>query len=154
MPPVACAPTPRWRCDGCYLSRYRHAPETRHSNRCRVDSAATARRVRSRCSPLAVAGLADPLVMRHVSALERARRVADITGQLSAVVEVTMEYLANQHSGKLRADRLELMEGLDLLGVDMRRWFLLNNGVALRLESGDHLNNQLKAMQFSLDLRF
>jgi hypothetical protein len=35
-----------------------------------------------------------------------------------------MEYLANQHSGKLRADRLELMEGLDLLGVDMRRCFI------------------------------
>src|SRR6202051_928863 len=51
----------------------------------------------------------------HVSALERARREADITRQLAAIVEVTMEYLANQHSGKLRADRLELMEGLDLL---------------------------------------
>src|SRR6185436_12521833 len=42
MPPAACAPTPRWRYDGCDLSRYRHAPETRRSNRCRVDSAATA----------------------------------------------------------------------------------------------------------------
>jgi len=91
---------------------------------------------------------------RQILSLERARRVADITRQLAAVVEVTMEYLANQHSGKLRADRLELMEGLDLLGVDMRRCFILNNGVALRLKSGDHLNNHLKAMQFSLDLRF
>src|ERR1700688_1121414 len=71
-------------------------------------------------SPLAVAGLADPLVMGHGSALKRARRVADITRQLAAIVEVTMEYLANQHRGKLRADRLELMEILDFLGVDMR----------------------------------
>src|SRR3984893_3003751 len=39
-------------------------------------------------SPLAVAGLADPLVMGHVSALKRARRVADITRQLAAIVEV------------------------------------------------------------------
>src|SRR5260370_4832520 len=46
-------------------------------------------------SPLAVAGLADPLIMRHVSALKRARRVADITRQLATIVEVTMEYLAN-----------------------------------------------------------
>jgi hypothetical protein len=29
---------------------------------------------------------------------------------LAAIVEVTMEYLANQHHGKLRTDRLELME--------------------------------------------
>src|SRR5580704_6225927 len=71
-------------------------------------------------SPLAVAGLADPLIMGHVSALKRARRVADITRELAAIVEVTMEYLANQHRGKLRADRLELMEILDFLGVDMR----------------------------------
>src|ERR1700738_3217209 len=78
-------------------------------------------------SPLAVAGLADPLVMGHVSALKRARRVADITRQLAAIVEVTMEYLANQHRGKLRADRLELMEILDFLGVDMRCCFILNN---------------------------
>jgi hypothetical protein len=39
---------------------------------------------------------------------------------LAAIVEFTMEYLANQHCGKLRADRLELMEILDFLGVDMR----------------------------------
>src|ERR1700740_2529472 len=71
-------------------------------------------------SPLAVAGLADPLVVGHVSALKRARRVADITRQLAAIVEVTMEYLANQHRGKLRTDRLELMEILDFLGVDVR----------------------------------
>src|SRR6202030_4558732 len=94
-------------------------------------------------SPLAVAGLADPLVVGHVSALKRARRVADITRQLAAIVEVTMEYLANQHRGKLRADRLELMEILDFLGVDMRRCFILNNGVALRLKRGDHLNYEL-----------
>jgi hypothetical protein len=55
-----------------------------------------------------VAGLADPLVMRHDSTLKRARRVADITRQLAAIVEVTMEYLANQHRGKLGADRFEL----------------------------------------------
>jgi hypothetical protein len=62
--------------------------------------------------PLAVASFTDALVMRHVSALKRARRVADITRQLAAIVEVTMEYLANQHRGKLRADCLELMESL------------------------------------------
>src|SRR5882757_3783009 len=38
-------------------------------------------------SSLAVTSLADPLVMRHVSALERARREADITRQLAAIVE-------------------------------------------------------------------
>jgi hypothetical protein len=54
-------------------------------------------------SPLAVTGLADPLVMGHVSALKRARRVADITRQLAAIVEFAMEYLANQHCGKLCA---------------------------------------------------
>jgi hypothetical protein len=43
--------------------------------------------------------------MRHVSALERARREADITRQLAAIVEVTMEYLANEHRRKLRTDR-------------------------------------------------
>src|SRR5215470_20284318 len=43
-------------------------------------------------SSLVVASFADPLVMRHVSALERARREADITRQLAAIVEVTMEY--------------------------------------------------------------
>jgi hypothetical protein len=32
--------------------------------------------------------------------------------------------------------------------------FAPGEGVALRLKSGDHLNNHLKAMQFSLDLRF
>src|SRR3984893_12490624 len=97
-------------------------------------------------SPLAVAGLADPLVMRHVSALERARREADITRQLAAIVEVTMKYLANQHRGKLRTDRLELMENLDLLGVEMRRCFILGNRVALCLKSGDHLNHKLQTL--------
>src|ERR1700719_5661 len=97
-------------------------------------------------SPLAVAGLADPLVMRHVSALERARREADITRQLAAIVEVTMKYLANQHRGKLRTDRLELMEILDLLGVEMRRCFILDNRVALCLKSGDHLNHKLQTV--------
>jgi hypothetical protein len=33
--------------------------------------------------------------MRHVSALEWARREADITRQLAAIVEVTMEYLTD-----------------------------------------------------------
>jgi len=46
------------------------------------------------------------------------------------------------------------MEILDFLGVDMRRCFILNNGVALRLKRGDHLNYELQAMQFPLDLRF
>ena len=73
---------------------------------------------------------------------------------MAAIVEVTMEYLADQHRGKLRADRLELMEILDLLGVDMRRCFILSNGVALRLKSCDHLNYQFQAMQFPLDLTF
>ena len=36
--------------------------------------------------------------MRHVSALKRARRVADITRQLAAIVEVTMEYLARRYT--------------------------------------------------------
>src|SRR3981189_1382043 len=103
-------------------------------------------------SSLAVTSLADPLVMRHVSALERARREADITPQLAAIVEVTMEYLANQHRGKLRTDRLELIEILDFLGVDMRRCFILNNRVALRFKSADHLNHQLQTLQFPLDL--
>src|SRR3981189_567445 len=103
-------------------------------------------------SSLAVTSLADPLVMRHVSALERARREADITRQLAAIVEVTMEYLANQHRGKLRTDRLELIEILDFLGVDMRRCFILNNRVALRFKSGDHLNHELQTLQFPLDL--
>src|SRR5258707_4376100 len=87
-----------------------------------------------------------------VSALERARREADITRQFAAIVEVTMEYLANQHRGKLRTDRLELMEILDFLGVDMRRCFILNNRVALRFKSGDHLNHELQTLQFTLDL--
>ena len=65
-------------------------------------------------SPLAVAGLADPLVVGHVSALKRARRVADITRQLAAIVEVTMEYLANQHRGKLRAELVGLEDALHL----------------------------------------
>jgi hypothetical protein len=47
-PPAACVPSPRWRCGGCGLSWYRHAPGTGRSNRCRADSAATARRVRCR----------------------------------------------------------------------------------------------------------
>jgi hypothetical protein len=51
-------------------------------------------------SPLAVAGLADLLFMGHVSALKRARRVADLTRQLAAIVEFTMEYLANQTPGR------------------------------------------------------
>jgi hypothetical protein len=62
-----------------------------------------------------------------------------------------VEYLASQYSGELRADRLELMEGP--VGVDTRGCYILNNGVALRLRSGDHLENQLKAMEFPLDLR-
>src|SRR5258708_14329749 len=103
-------------------------------------------------SSLAVASLADPLVMRHVSALEWARREADIARQLAAIVEVTMEYLANQHRGKLRTDRLELMEILDFLCVDIRRCFILNNRVALRFKSGDHLNHELQTLQFTLDL--
>jgi hypothetical protein len=90
--------------------------------------------------------------MRHASALERARRETDVTRQLAAIVEITMEYLANQHRGKLRTDRLELMEILDFLGVDMRRSFVLNNRVALRFKRGDHLNHKLQTLQFPLDL--
>ena len=85
---------------------------------------------------------------------KRARRVADITRQLAAIVEVTMEYLANQHRGKLGPIALSLLESLDLLGVDMRRCFILSNNVALRLKRGDHLNYEFQAMQFPLDLRF
>jgi len=43
-------------------------------------------------------------------------RGADITRQLAAIGEVTMECLADQPCGKLQADRLEPMESLDLLG--------------------------------------
>src|SRR6202008_1642549 len=61
-------------------------------------------------SPLAVAGLADPSLVRRAPALERARRHANKTRQLAPVVQATMEYLADQHRGKLRADRPELLE--------------------------------------------
>src|SRR5580704_3647401 len=54
-------------------------------------------------SPLAVAGLADAPLARRAPALERARRDANITRQLAPVVEATMEYLSDQHRGKLRA---------------------------------------------------
>ena len=65
-----------------------------------------------------------------------------------------MKYLANQHRGKLGADRLELMEIPDFLGVDMRGGCILNNRIAIGLKSGDHLNHQFEPLQFPLDLRF
>jgi hypothetical protein len=48
---------------------------------------------------------------------------------------------ANQHRGEFWADRLELMEIPDFLGVDMRGGCILNNRVTLCLKSGDHLNH-------------
>src|SRR5208282_3154561 len=67
---------------------------------------------------LAIAGLADSLLARHAAALERARRKADVAAQLSTIIKVAIEHLADQHRRKLRPDRLELMESLNLLGVD------------------------------------
>ena len=72
--------------------------------------------------------------------------------QLAAIIEVTMEYLANEHRGKLRTDRLQFMESLDFLCVEMRRCFVRINRVALRFKSGDHLNYELQTLQFPLDL--
>ena len=81
--------------------------------------------------------------MRHVSALKRARRVADITRQLAAV---TMEYLANQHRGKLGADRFELVEILDFPGVDMR-------APAVRLQACRINNVIADAVRFELPVQ-
>src|SRR5215831_9006883 len=88
--------------------------------------------------PLRLPALLIPWSCDRISALERARREAGITRQLAAIVEVTMEYLANQHRRKLRTDRLELIKIVVFLCVDMRRCFILNNRVALRFKSGDH----------------
>src|SRR5258708_35381284 len=68
-------------------------------------------------SPLAGASLADPSLVRHAPALERARRDANITRQLAAIVEASLQYLAAQPRGRPRPDRLELMRILDLVGV-------------------------------------
>jgi hypothetical protein len=63
-----------------------------------------------------------------------------------------MEYLANQHRGKLGADRFELVEILDFLGVAMRRCFIIDDRVALRFKRGDHFNDKLQTLQFPFDL--
>jgi hypothetical protein len=44
------------------------------------------------------------------------------------------------------------MEILDFLSVDMRRCFIIDDRVALRLKSGDHFNDKLQTPQFPFDL--
>src|ERR1035438_2076545 len=103
---------------------------------------------------LAVAGFADPLLALRSPALERARREAQITAELAAIVEFPIEHFADQHAGEFGADRPELVQSLDLLRVEMRRCLVANDGVAFRLNGADHLQHDFETLQFPSDLRF
>src|SRR4029077_7164085 len=105
-------------------------------------------------APLTVAGLADALLARCAPALERARREAQITAELAAIVEFPIEHFADQHGGEFGADRPELVQSLDLLRVEMRRCLVADDSVAFRLNGADHLQHDFEALQFPPDLRF
>jgi len=65
----------------------------------------------------ATARLADALVARDRPAGPWTRRDAGKAGELAAIGERPIEHLADQPGGKLRPDRAQLGQGLDLVGV-------------------------------------
>ena len=95
-PPAACAPTPRWRCGGAAFDGTDTLPEPDAQIAVGLIAQPQPGEFDHDGARLGIAGLADALVAIDRSAVKRARRVADITPQLAAIVEVAMEYLANQ----------------------------------------------------------
>src|SRR5262249_61689993 len=94
---------------------------------------------------LSVAGPADALIARHRTALKVARRQTNITAELLAVVESSVEHFAHEDRGKLGPDGLESDQITDLFCVGVRgplprRRLRLGgrNGIAFRLDCLDH----------------
>ena len=61
-----------------------------------------------------IAGPAYPAIAIHPTALERCWGKAEITGDLPAVLERTIEHFARQNGGEIVADAAELTQSLGL----------------------------------------
>src|SRR6516225_3325050 len=104
------------------------------------------------CARLGITGLADALVAIERPAAKWARCQAHIASQLPSIRKFAIEYLADVSRRKLRADCFQLGKHFDLLGVEMHLFLLLEDGNALSLNRGYHLEHDLQALNLAHDL--
>ena len=92
----------------------------------------------------AVAGFGDPLVARHVAALERGRRQSDVLPDAAPIPERSIVDLAAEHRAEMHADAFEL-EKLDDLALDpvRRRRGRVRLGLSGRDDGRRHLRFNL-----------
>ena len=96
-----------------------------------------------------VAGFADALIVSQIAAGEQAWRQSDIGRDIAPVGELPVEHLVIQHRRDLRPDAFKLGQRADPAVRFTGRFVGFDDGVALRLDGPDQLEQKLQALELS-----